>query len=111
MSEKRSKAKKSEASYLNIDGTFYKTNLNKKFENRSTWNKPDDKKLISFIPGTIKKVFVEKGQPVKKGEKMLILEAMKMQNKILVPRDGVIKKVFVQEGQIVPKGEVMIELK
>jgi biotin carboxyl carrier protein len=111
MSDKKPTPQISEASSLNIDGTFYKTSLNKKFERRTHWNKPDEKKLISFIPGTIKKVFVKKGQKVKKGEKILILEAMKMQNKILISQDGVIKQIHVKEGQIIPKGELMLELK
>lgn len=111
MNDKKPKIPKSEVSFLNIDGTLYKTSLNKKFERRTHWNKPDDKKLISFIPGTIKKIFVKKGQKVKLGEKVLILEAMKMQNKILISQDGVIKQIHVKEGQIVPKGELMLELK
>ena len=111
MSDKKPTPPKNEASFLNIDGTLYKTSLNIKFEHRTHWDKPDDKKIISFIPGTIKKIFVKKGQKVKKGEKILILEAMKMQNKILIPQDGVIKQIYVKEGQIIPKGELMLELK
>lgn len=110
MSDMKSKPSKKDASLLNIDGTLYKTNLSTKFENRTIWNKPDERKLISFIPGTIIKVFVKKGQKVKMGEKVVILEAMKMQNKILISRDGVIKQVYVKEGQIIPKGELMLEL-
>jgi biotin carboxyl carrier protein len=111
MSVKKSKTPIVEASFINIDGTLYRTKLNKKFENRTVWKKPDGKKLISFIPGTILKIFVEKGQKVKKGEKVLILEAMKMQNKILISQDGIVKKVYVKEGQTVPNGELMLELK
>lgn len=111
MSEKRSRTTKKEVTFLNIDGTNYKTYLTGKFENRTVWDKPDDKKLLSFIPGTIIKVFVEKGQKVKKGEKVVILEAMKMQNKILIPMDGVVKQVHVQEGQTLPKGALILELK
>ena len=111
MSEKKSNTPKKEISFLNIDGTHYKTRLTEKFENRTVWDKPNDKKLLSFIPGTINKVFVEKGQTVKKGEKVVILEAMKMQNKILSSRDGVIKQVYVKEGQTLPKGGLILELK
>lgn len=111
MNEKRSKATKKEVTFLSIDGTNYKTRLTGKFKSRIVWNKPDDKKLLSFIPGTINKIFVEKGQKVKKGEKVVILEAMKMQNKILIQRDGIIKQVHVKEGQILPKGALILELK
>ncbi len=111
MSEKKPKPRKKEVSLLNIDGTEYKTRLTKKFKSRIVWDKPDDKKLVSFIPGTINKVYVEKGQKVKKGDKMVILEAMKMQNKILISRDGIIKQVHVKEGQNLPKGALILELK
>lgn len=111
MCDKNSKTPKMEASFLNIDGTLYKTKLNKKFENRTVWDKPDVKKLISYIPGTITKVFVKKGQKIKKGEKVVILEAMKMQNKILISQDGIVKQVYVKEGQRVPRGELILELK
>ena len=111
MIEKKPKTGKKEVSLLNIDGTHYKTRLTKKFKNRTVWDRPDDKKLFSFIPGTINKVYVEKGQKVKKGDKMVILEAMKMQNKLQISRDGVIKQIYVKEGQILPKGALILELK
>lgn len=92
-----------------IDGGKYITQLTTKFENRKNWEKPDERKLEAFIPGTILKVFVKNGQKVKKGTKLLILEAMKMQNKLLAPFSGRIKNVYVVEGQLVPKRELLIE--
>jgi biotin carboxyl carrier protein len=47
---------------------------------------------------------------VKAGELLLILEAMKMKNRILSPRDGVVKKINVKTGNIVAKNLVLIEL-
>lgn len=111
MEKKNMKSARSDTKILVIDNTIYRTNLTKKFENRTRWEKSDDKKLLSFIPGTIIKVYVKKGQKVKKGEKIVILEAMKMLNKILIQQDGTVKQVNVKEGQIIPKGEVIIEMK
>jgi len=95
---------------LNIDGTHYKTNLTSKFENRKKYTVPDAKKIISIIPGTIVKVFVKEGQKVKRGDNILILEAMKMKNRIKSPRPGVIKSIKVKEGEKIAKGMLMVEL-
>lgn len=110
MGTKKSSSCKTVTEFLNVDGTVYKTKLSPKFMNRAGWEKPDDKKLLSFIPGTVLKIYVKKGQKVKKGDKIMVLEAMKMQNKILIHRDGKIKNVYVKEGQNVPKGALMLEV-
>jgi biotin carboxyl carrier protein len=88
----------------------YKTRLTKKYINRKPWVEPNECEIISYIPGTIVKLFVTEGQQVKKGEMVLMLEAMKMQNRIEVPFDGKIKKINVKEGEKIPKNRVMIEL-
>jgi len=95
---------------LVIDGTKYRTMLNMKFENRVKWDAPNPKKIMSTIPGTIIKIFVKKGQKVKEGDPMLILEAMKMRNKIFFHAPGTIKSIRVKEGEKVPKNHLMVEL-
>ena len=96
---------------LVLEGTRYKTLYNKKFELLSPWQKPDPKKMISFLPGTVIKVLVKKGDKVSAGQDLLLLEAMKMQNRIKSDREGIIKNVLVKEGDKVPKGVVMIEFR
>lgn len=61
------------------------------------------------MPGLILEISVSKGQEVKEGEVLLILEAMKMENVINSPRDGVIKSVNVQQGNTVDKNALLIE--
>jgi biotin carboxyl carrier protein len=95
---------------LIIDGTKYRTQLNKKFENRKAWENPDFRKVTSSIPGTIVKIFVEEGQEVRAGEQMLIIEAMKMRNRILFYTDGKVKAIYVKEGERVSKNFLMLEL-
>lgn len=95
---------------FNVDGTVYKTELTKKFENRKNWERPNPKNLLSFIPGTIVEIFVKEGQEVKAGESLMILEAMKMKNLIEMPFDGVIKKIHVEEGVKVPNKMLMVEI-
>jgi biotin carboxyl carrier protein len=53
---------------------------------------------------------VKPGQEVKKGETLLILEAMKMQNQITMPFNGKIKRVNVKPDEVVKKKHVMIEI-
>jgi len=95
---------------LVIEGTKYKTLYNKKFNTREKWIAPDENKVTSIIPGTIITVLVRKGQQVEEGESLLVLESMKMQNKIACPRSGKVKVIKVAAGQSIPKGYVMIEL-
>jgi len=88
----------------------YKTTLSKKFLNRKPYVAPNPKEIKSYIPGTIIKLKVKEGAKVKAGETILILEAMKMMNKVLMPFDGKVKRICVTEGEKVPKGQLMIEL-
>ena len=94
---------------LVIQGDTYKTRLTKKFMSRQKWIKPDKKKVMSFIPGTVRQVLVKQGDRVKAGDKILVLEAMKMMNTIYAPLSGYIKSVLIKEGDRLPKGSVMIE--
>lgn len=89
----------------------YRTTLTKKFANRKPYTPPNSKKMTAFIPGTIMKVLVKDGTKVKKGETLLILQAMKMDNHIQASHNGVIKKVYVKQGEVVPKNYLLIEIK
>jgi pyruvate carboxylase len=69
---------------------------------------PDPNILRSLIPGVVESVAVKAGQRVKKGEKLMTYEAMKMKNIISAPFDGKIKSVEVKEGDKLPKGATLI---
>lgn len=96
---------------LNINSTLYKTRLSPKFFKRKPYTPPNQKAIISFIPGTVLEILVEKGQDVRKGEDLVILDAMKMQNIMKCNIDGTIKKIHVNKGDKVSKGTILIELK
>ncbi len=102
--------KKARCKTLIIDGDKYRTRYNTKFEKRKSWKGPNPKKITSIIPGTIVKVFTKVGQEVKKGDPILLLEAMKMKNKILFNIDGKVKSIKVKEGEKVPKDHLMLEM-
>ena len=62
------------------------------------------------MPGNINAVKVSSGQQVKKGDVLVILEAMKMENEIVAPKDGKIGQVFVQKGATVQTGAPLVEV-
>ena len=62
------------------------------------------------MPGLVLEVAVEIGQTVTKGDKVLILEAMKMENVIKAAGDGVVKAIHTTKGQPVEKNQVLIKL-
>ena len=63
--------------------------------------------VVSPMPGLIIEVPVEVGQFIHKGDRVIILESMKMENELRAPRDGIIKKVWVAKGASVEKNEVL----
>ena len=69
------------------------------------------KKLISPMPGLIKSVGVKKGQLVKRGEELVIIEAMKMENILKSEKDCTIEDVFIEEGSNVSTDEVLMTFK
>lgn len=88
----------------------YKTLLTKKFKSRKVWIEPNPLEIQSFIPGTIIQISVNEGDLVNEGDPLLILEAMKMQNRIEMPFTARIKKINVNVGDRIPKDSIMIEL-
>ncbi len=64
--------------------------------------------IKSKMPGKVMEVKVKAGDAVKKGDMLLILEAMKMKNPVPSPQDGVVKEVKVEAGSRVKAGDVMM---
>ena len=66
--------------------------------------------IKSPMPGTILDVKVSAGQAVKKGDVLMILEAMKMENEIMAPRDAVVASVNTTKGASVNSGDLLASL-
>ena len=66
--------------------------------------------IRATLPGQILDILIQPGEAVKKGQPLLILESMKMENEMLSPKEGIVKKIMVEVGQIVMKEEVMIQV-
>lgn len=63
------------------------------------------------MPGLVLQVLVNSGDEVKKGDKIIVLEAMKMENGIKSPTDGIVSEVFVKTGTAVDKNQLLITFK
>jgi len=95
---------------LNLLTGLYKTRLGSKFRNRQPYKPADPHLVLSFIPGTVLDILVKPGQAVRKGDDLLILDAMKMQNHLKCKVEGKVKKILVSKGDKVSKGMVLLEM-
>lgn len=64
----------------------------------------------SPLPGVIMEIHVKVGDTVKRGQKLLTMEAMKMHNDVLAEKDGTVKNIKTSVGQSVMEGDVLVEL-
>lgn len=70
---------------------------------------PSSRAVTAPLPGVIKSITVLPGQPVSIGDRLLVIEAMKMDNVIRAARKGIVETVHVAEGHHVAHGELMLE--
>ncbi|MDR2963831.1 MAG: biotin/lipoyl-binding protein [Bacteroidales bacterium] len=68
------------------------------------------KAVKSPLPGTVLQVKVQAGQSVKRGDVIVVLESMKMENNIMAEKNGVIKSISVTAGQSIMQGDALFEL-
>lgn len=66
--------------------------------------------MKSPLPGKVLKVFAAPGKAFRRGDTLMIIEAMKMENEILAPRDCVVAEVFVAVNQSVKTGEPLLRM-
>ena len=69
-----------------------------------------DMTIKSPMPGKILDVSIEVGQEINKGDTLVVLEAMKMQNVIIASQKGRVRRVCVVAGQTVSKDEILVEI-
>jgi 3-methylcrotonyl-CoA carboxylase alpha subunit len=73
-------------------------------------HRPLSSALEAPMPGRVIAVRVGPGEAVTKGQELLVVEAMKMENALRAPRDGAVKSVTVRVGDMVSPGVVLVEL-
>lgn len=115
--------------HLEVNGTNYEVEINREMKQTKTptlvrsevpshRRESKIKKSISSqpsaikapLPGNILQVFVNEGDTVKKGQKLLTYEAMKMENEVQATKDGTIKAVKVAPGDAVLEGQDLMEI-
>jgi biotin carboxyl carrier protein len=62
------------------------------------------------MPGLVLSINVKVGDTIQKGDTLMILEAMKMENVIKAPADAVVKKININKGQAVEKAQLLMEM-
>jgi len=77
---------------------------------KATGNAVAGKKISSPLPGVIISVDVKEGQAVKRGQKVAVIEAMKMENEILAECDGTITAIHVSKGDSVLEGDDIVTI-
>ena len=66
--------------------------------------------MKSTLPGNVFKILVAVGDSVKKGQRMFVLEAMKMEIDVNAPKDGLVTSIEVQQGQTVANGQILAKI-
>lgn len=93
-----------------LESGTYETRLTRKYTLRKPYEKDDPRIIKAVIPGVVERIDATVGTGIKKGVPLLILEAMKMHNRIASPQDGIVKAIRVAAGEKVSKGQVLIEI-
>ena len=101
---------------LSINGNEYPITIKDQFDilleklGMNNLSATIQKEIKAPMPGLVFNLLVNAGDAVKRGDSLLILEAMKMENIIKAPNDGVVKNIKIEKGQAVEKGQVLIEM-
>ena len=103
---------KIEAAIENAKKNFKEKNPGKKLPSNlsTTLHDGDGEKVNSPLPGVIVEVSVKEGQAVKAGQKVAVLEAMKMENEIPAPKDGTITAIHVNKGDSILEGAPVVTI-
>jgi len=115
---------------IEVNGTLYEVEVEQKETTRSktpklvrsqVQTKRTDSKIKKNVsnratpvnaplPGNIYKILVSVGDEVKKGDKIIIMESMKMENNVLAEKDGTISSIRVKEGDAVLQNDLLAEI-
>ncbi len=95
---------------LALENGVFETRLTRKFGLRKPFEKHDPRVIKALIPGMVSEIHTKVGRTVRQGDTIMILEAMKMLNRISAPMDGRVKVIRVAQGEKVTKNQVLIEI-
>jgi biotin carboxyl carrier protein len=103
-------SEKEKFSRIELENGVFETRVTKKFARRKFYERQDPGVIKAVIPGVVAEINVKAGMDVRKNDTLVILEAMKMLNRIMAPLDGAVKAIRVKKGEKVAKGQVLIEI-
>ena len=106
---KCSVAKDGDVRFIHLDGADYELRKVTEFEEEFEETE-DEGSLSSPMPGRIVKLLVKPGAKIKKGQDLLVVEAMKMENKVISPFDGIVKEIFFSEGDQIEANIPLMEI-
>jgi biotin carboxyl carrier protein len=95
---------------IELENGVFETRLTRKYALRKPFEKHDPRIIKAIIPGVVAEIHTKVGTLVQQGDTMMILEAMKMLNRIVAPENGRIKVIRVAQGEKVDKGQVLLEI-
>jgi biotin carboxyl carrier protein len=99
---------------IKVNGNLYETQLKDKMDfllqsmGLDTLNSKKINEIKAPMPGLVLDIKVSEGSVVKKGDVLLVLEAMKMENNLKSPSDGIVKKIVAKKGTAVEKNQLLI---
>jgi len=102
---------------IKVNGNTYKVDVEDKFDqllkqlglDKLVLNKVAE--IKAPMPGLVLAIKVTEGEEIKKGDNLLILEAMKMENILKSPADGIVNKILVKQSDKVEKNQLLIQFK
>ena len=97
-------------SEIALESGVFQTRVTTKFQRRKSYERHDPRIIKAVMPGVVAAIETLAGKTVRQGDTLLILEAMKMLNRVKAPMDGTIKVIRVTAGEKVTKGQVLIEI-
>jgi biotin carboxyl carrier protein len=102
-------ARQGDHTYVWIDGDVY-TLVKPDMRQRRTQAPGQGGALEAAMPGRVLDVLVKEGDAVRRGDTLVLLEAMKMELRIQASSDGVVNKVLIRAGQVLERGQKLVEI-
>jgi biotin carboxyl carrier protein len=93
-----------------LGGVLWQGEVQKETRSTSASAGGTDSDLTAQFPGKVRKVLVSEGDPVREGDPLILVEAMKMEFAIKAPAAGKVKKLLVKEGQQLSPGDRFLDL-
>lgn len=100
---------------IKVNGTLYEVGIEDQYDEllkKLGMDSSSANKVLEIkapMPGLVLNVIVTEGQEVNKGDSLLVLEAMKMENIIKSPTGGIVKKILIRKGDKVEKNEILLQ--